>query len=83
MGFAMKTTLMIEDSVLRLAKQHAAARDTTVSEIVNQSLRTYLHSRETAATDVQPFSIPVYGKFQTHAPGVSPAQLADLRDDGR
>ncbi len=83
MAFFMKTTLMIEDSILRLAKQQAAARDTTVSELVNQSIRSYLHSREAVAAEARPFSIPVFGQTRAQAPGVTPARLAELRDDGR
>lgn len=79
----MKTTLMIEDSILKKAKEQAAARDTTVSEIVNQSLRSYLHALQGPTGEPRVFSMPVYGQASQSRTGVSPAQLAELRDDGR
>lgn len=79
----MKTTLIIDDSILKKAKEQAAARDTTVSELVNQSLRSYLHASQAAAGEVRAFSMPVFGQTASHARGVSPARLAELRDDGR
>jgi hypothetical protein len=79
----MKTTLIIDDSVLRRAKKHAATCDTTVSELVTQSLLSYLHSCEATAAEARPFSMPVFGQPSVDHPGVSPARLAELRDDGR
>lgn len=83
MGFAMKTTLIIDDSLLKKAKEQAAVRDTTVSELVNQSLRFYLHAASAAAVQSRAFSMPVFGQAAGRAAGVSPAELAELRDDGR
>lgn len=83
MASVMKTTLMIDDAVLRQAKQHAAAKDTTVSELVNQSLRAYLHPRVGASGGDHPFVMPVYRPAQERACSVSPAELAALRDEGR
>lgn len=79
----MKTTLIIEDTLLKKAKEQAAVRDTTVSELVNQSLRAYLQATTASADDVRPFSMPVFGRTGPASTGVSPAQMAELRDDGR
>lgn len=79
----MKTTLIIEDTILKKAKEQAAARDTTVSELVNQSLRSYLHATAAPAGQPRAFSMPVFGQAASRATSVTPAQLAELRDDGR
>lgn len=83
MAFIMKTTLMIDDTILKKAKEQAAARDTTVSELVNQSLRAYLLATPANADEIRPFSMPVFGPAARSITGVSPAQMAELRDDGR
>lgn len=83
MALDMKTTLIIEDTILKKAKEQAAARDTTVSELVNQSLRSYLHATAAPAGQPRAFSMPVFGQAATRAASVAPAQLAELRDDGR
>jgi hypothetical protein len=83
MAYYMKTTLMIDDSLLRKAKEQAAARDTTVSELVNQSLRSYLHAASAAAAQPRAFSMPVFGRATDRTIGTSSAELANLRDDGR
>jgi len=83
MALVMKTTLIIEDTILKKAKEQAAARDTTVSELVNQSLRSYLHAASAASVQSRPFSMPVFGQAASRAVGASPAELAELRDDGR
>ena len=79
----MKTTLIIEDTILKKAKEQAAARDTTVSELVNQSLRSYLHAPLTPAGEARVFTMPVFGNPASGGGGISPAQIAELRDDGR
>jgi hypothetical protein len=78
----MKTTLMIDDAVLRLAKQRAAVQDTSVSDLVNQSLRTYLQPRTHSRVQVRAFAMPVFGAT-TAGSGLDPAIIAELRDDGR
>lgn len=83
MALVMKTTLIIEDTILKKAKEQAATRDTTVSELVNQALRSYLHASPAKAGDGRAFSMPVFGPAARTLSGVSPAQMAELRDDGR
>lgn len=79
----MKTTLMIDDVILKKAKEQAAARDTTVSELVNQSLRAYLHSPKSGGNPVVSFSMPTFGHAGNSVGGVTTEQIAELRDDGR
>lgn len=79
----MKTTLIIEDAILKKAREQAVARDTTVSELVNQSLRSYLHATSIAAESAQTFLMPVFGQTAMRTASATPAQLAELRDDGR
>lgn len=45
---SMKTTVEIEEPLLRKAKAVAAAQGTTVKEILNVSLRLYLESKPAA-----------------------------------
>ena len=78
----MKTTLLIEDAVFRRVKERAAAMDTTMSDLVTQSLRFYLDSLGSRAQGAQPFSMPVFKGRRKAASSVSPARLAELRDDG-
>ena len=78
----MKTTLMIEDAVFRRVKERAAATDTTISDLVTQSLRFYLDSLGSRAQGAQAFSMPVFQGQGKAAFSISPALLAELRDDG-
>lgn len=78
----MKTTPLIEDDLLKKARAQAAVRGTTMSESVNQSLRTYLHA-SSSASSARLFSMPVFGQTAPRVPGICPAHLAELRDDGR
>ena len=75
----MRTTLLIDDKVFKDAKQAAAARGTTLSEMVTRTLREALAEKPAPSA---PFSMPVYGTPGA-GPGHSPADLATLRDDGR
>lgn len=83
MVLAVKTTLIIEDKILKKAKEQAAIRDTTVSELVNRSLRAYLHAAPSSASPARVFAMPVFGRTAPRVLGVSPDQMAGLRDDGR
>lgn len=51
----MKTTLVIDDTVLARLKREAAARRTTVSALVESALRAYLE-RPARPTDLPPLS---------------------------
>jgi hypothetical protein len=54
----MRTTLIIDDDLLRRAKGRAAAEDTTLSAIVNAALRNALSDVVVAAP---PFRMPTFG----------------------
>ena len=60
----MRTTLVLDDALLRRARRRAAERNVTVSDIVNEALRALLdHSQPTAPpfamVDLRPRSPPV------------------------
>lgn len=42
----MKTTLVIDDQVMRRVRQEAAVRGTTISGIVESALRTFLEKKK-------------------------------------
>jgi hypothetical protein len=58
MLICMRTTLIIDDILLRRAKELAAKRGCTVSDIVNQALGEALEAREVAKP---PFEMITYG----------------------
>jgi len=64
----MKTTLNIEDSVMRALKQEAARRRCTMSELVETALRLMLASRE------RPAKLPALPSFR------SGGALVDIAD---
>jgi len=45
----MKTTLVIDDTVFARLKREAARRETTISELVESALRTFLGQRRTGS----------------------------------
>jgi Bacterial antitoxin of type II TA system, VapB len=55
----MRTTLIIDDGLLRQAKRRAAERNLTVSDVVNEALRASLDRPRQAAP---PFSMVTYGR---------------------
>jgi hypothetical protein len=55
----MRTTLVLDDKLLRQAKLRAAERNLTVSDVVNQALRDSFGRPMPAA---QPFSMSTYGR---------------------
>jgi hypothetical protein len=59
MLITMRTTLVLDDALLQRAKQRAADRKTTVSDVVNEALRNSLDRPEPVAP---PFSMVTYGR---------------------
>lgn len=55
----MRTTVIIDDSLLRQAKEHAARLGISLGGLVERALRDALREPQTAP---RPFSMPVYGK---------------------
>ena len=54
----MRTTLVLDDQLLKKAKEAAIDRGVTVSEIVNQALRTSLTADHSTA---EHFTMPTHG----------------------
>lgn len=73
----MRTTLVIDDALLRQAKRRAAERDLTVSDVVNEALR---ESFRQSAPAAPPFSFVTYGDTGArvrHEPADFAAELED------
>ena len=68
MGFHMKTTLNIDDTVMAELKREAARQGRTMSELVETALRLLLASRRKRRR------IPVLPKFRS---GGAPVNVAD------
>ncbi len=73
----MRTTLVIDDTLLRQAKRRAAERDLTVSDVVNEALRESFRGTQPAAP---PFSLVTYGnagRRVEHEPADFAVELVD------
>jgi hypothetical protein len=73
----MRTTLVLDDALLRQAKRRAAERDLTVSDVVNEALRESFRDTSPAAP---PFSMVTYGgagRRVQHEPADFAAELED------
>jgi hypothetical protein len=78
----MRTTIVIEDQLFKLAKRRAAERDVTLGDVVNEALREVL-SRP-APTRRQRFQMITFGAEQApvhHEPADFAAALA-AEDEG-
>jgi hypothetical protein len=65
----MRTTLVLDDTLLREARHRAAERDLTISQVVNEAMRVAFRQSPQAAP---PFSMVTYGRADrpvTHEPG--------------
>lgn len=54
----MRTTLVLDDSLVRRAKRRAVERNQTLSDVVNEALREVLRE---APVHAPPFSLVTYG----------------------
>lgn len=73
----MRTTLVLDDALLRQAKRRAAERNLTVSDVVNEALRESFGRPVPAAA---PFSMTTYGRAGRglrHEPSDFAAELED------
>jgi hypothetical protein len=79
----MRTTVRLEDDLLRQAKHHAAERGKTLTSVIGEALQAYL-ARPAAASAQTPLDLPVSGHGGT-LPGVDLDDTAQLYDamDGR
>lgn len=76
----MRTTIRLDDDLLRVAKQHAAAHGTTLTKLIEDALREVLARRP--ARDAKPFRLVTFGEGGLR-PGVNlddSAALLDLMD---
>jgi antitoxin component of RelBE/YafQ-DinJ toxin-antitoxin module len=76
----MRTTLVIDDRLLRQAKRHAAERNMTVSDVVNAALRDVFARAPVIAP---PFSMVTYGDERARVMHEPIDFAADLEDEDR
>ena len=76
----MRTTLVIDDHVARAAKHQALELGLNLSQYTTLALREALRNAD-GKMESRGFIMPVYGEGAQNA--LSPADLAELRDDGR
>jgi hypothetical protein len=74
----MRTTISIEDHLLRAAKQRALERDMTLGGLIEDALRIVLDPAR--AGEERPASLPVSKRRGGTRPGVDVADGARLRD---
>lgn len=79
----MRTTVRLEDDILRRAKQRAASSSTTLTGVIREALQAYL-ARPADSADPCPVDLPVSGSGGT-LPGIDLDDTASLYDvmDGR
>jgi hypothetical protein len=76
----MRTTLILDDQLIRRAKREAGDKGSTLSELVNRALRNYFFTKPDEGKQVV-FTMPVFGEaIHLHQ---TARQLAELRDEGR
>lgn len=77
----MRTTLVLDDALLRQARRRAAERDQTVSQVVNEALR---EAFDRPAPLAAPFSMVTYGnptrRVRPEAEDIAAALDAEDRD---
>lgn len=82
----MRTTVRLNDQLLRKAKQYAAEHDTTLTAMLDEGLRMVLRETpppyEAESAKVPPFSLPTFDGGGLR-PGIDPtsnAQMLDIAD---
>ena len=76
----MRTTLILDDQLIRRAKREAGDKGATLSELVNRALRNYFYTKPDEGKQVV-FTMPVFGEaIHLHQ---TARHLAELRDEGR
>jgi hypothetical protein len=73
----MRTTLVLDDELLRQAKKRAAALNLTVSDVVNRALRDSLMEEAKVAA---PFSMVTFGRARDLVHH-EPAEFSPASDD--
>ncbi len=75
----MRTTIRLDERLLREAKQAAAAKGRTLTAVIEDALRQFLGRREAPAEERRPFRIRPF-KGTGVAPGVDVDDSAALLD---
>ena len=76
----MRTTLILDDQLIRRAKREAGDKGGTLSELVNRALRNYFFNKPDEGKQAV-FTMPVFGEaMHLHQ---TTRQLAEFRDEGR
>lgn len=76
----MRTTLNLDDTLVRAAKRHAAEGGRTLTSVVEQGLRAVLEQPPVSRPPAL-VSLPTYGRPGGHH--LSPAEIAQALDDPR
>jgi hypothetical protein len=74
----MRTTIRLNDDLVKQAKMRAAEQGITLTQLIDESLRERLATRPRRMS-VEPFRMPTYGKGGTR-PGVNLNDNRALRD---
>jgi hypothetical protein len=74
----MRTTIRLNDDLVRQAKMRAAEQGISLTQLIDESLRERLASRPRLMS-VEPFRLPTYGEGGTR-PGVNLNDNRALRD---
>ena len=83
MACTVKTTLIIDDAVLKETKKYAAEHSLSMGEVVTRSFRDYLKSTRVQVVE-EPYRVLTYGNGSSvRAKSMTPDEIAELRDDGR
>jgi hypothetical protein len=77
----VRTTLIIDDYVLKEAKRQAIQSGMTLSELTTMALRETLRQRYRSPSARSIFTMPTYGSSAKQSS--SPEEIAELRDEGR
>jgi plasmid stability protein len=74
----MRTTIRLDDDLIKQAKVRAAEQGITLTQLIDESLRERLSARPRRMS-VEPFRLPTYGEGGTR-PGVDLDDNRALRD---
>ncbi len=67
----MRTTLDIDDALLKRAKRRAAQENTTLTALIEESLAAHLRAADTARTPARAVRLPVFPGRGGLQPGIS------------
>ena len=73
----MRTTITLDDDLLRIAKERALERKTTLGHVIEDALRAFLLREEASQQDSQPFRLITF-RGDGPQPGVHLDKTAEL-----